>query len=87
MASITSKIIGADTSDPPKRSSKTTLASPGGVINGDRNCARWLGCSRMHVVKMRKEQGLPHFKFGRLVMFRVSDLQEYMDNRLVGSGQ
>ncbi len=47
--------------------------------------ARMLGISRRLVFEFRIRGELRHVKFGRLVRYRVSDIQAFLERKLMGT--
>jgi excisionase family DNA binding protein len=53
------------------------------MVVDEEQAARMLGISRRMVFEFRAKGELPHVKFGRLIRYRVSDIQAFLERKLI----
>ncbi|MCL4716017.1 MAG: helix-turn-helix domain-containing protein [Hyphomonadaceae bacterium] len=67
-----------------------TIAPPAPLAVDTQGAAKLLGVSPQYLEKLRyleAEHGPPFMRFGRKVLYRVSDLEAYAESLLVGGGR
>ena len=55
------------------------------MVVDEEQAARMLGISRRMVFEFRTKGELQHVKFGRLIRYRVLDIQAFLERKLIGN--
>jgi len=57
----------------------TSKISAGGYLRGDKALAEYLGVCLRTAINLR-ERGFPHYRIGRGVFFKASDVDRYLED-------